>query len=122
MIVPQISASSAEQENQLEYDLDTSLIIETEDAIIFNEVDNPLHVDDYIHNVLPNSGWNNIKNKTKIGLIGYSGASDYPQSYLGIDRLIERQKLLTKPLSGFASGWIVEFRLCCSHRWYVYFG
>ena len=101
MIVPQVSASSAETENQLEYDLDTSLIIETSDTLLFNEVDNPLHVEDYLNEVLPLSNWNTNGDKTRIGLIGYSGASDYPQSYLGIDRLNERKKIIDKTLDRF---------------------
>lgn len=101
MIVPQVSASSADAENQLEYDLDTSLIIETPDTIVFNEVDNPLHIEDYLNKVIPLSKWNHNSSKTKIGLIGYSGASDYPQSYLGIDRTAEREHVIDKTIKRF---------------------
>lgn len=101
MIVPQISASSADAENQLEYDLDTSLIIETQETILFNEVDNPLHIEDYRGLVIPLSKWNNNSPKTKIGLIGYSGASDYPQSYLGIDRKRERKQVIDRTVNRF---------------------
>lgn len=103
MIIPQISASSADGDNQVEYDLDTSIIIQTPDALIFNEVDNPLHIEDYINEVLPRSGFNNIRDKVRVGLIGYSGASDYPQSYLKIDREQERKNVINKTIKRFCA-------------------
>ncbi len=99
-MLPQISSSSTHSEGLVDYDLDTSIIIKTKDGVIFNEVDNPYSIKNYKEIILPKL--NNINlNDINIAFLGYSGASDYPQSYLNIDRKSEQQKIKKRSINRF---------------------
>jgi len=89
-IIPQIDSQSDSNTIGIDYDMDSSLIVKNNDdnSIFFNMVDNPLS---------PKS-ISLIREKLKLNKIDLStlpcgSASQYPQSFLNIDRFKEKNKL-----------------------------
>jgi len=99
VILPQMSPSSEESSGLINYDLDTSCIVRTKDVVIFNEVDNTYSLEEY---KFLNSKINELGiEKIDLALIGYSGASDYPQCHLDIDRQSEAKRIKEKCIKRF---------------------
>lgn len=98
-IFPQISPSSVTSGDYINYDLDTACVLRTKDTTIYNEVDNPYSLDDYkiVIDKMKELGIHDID----IAFIGYSGASDYPQCHLNIDRAKESQIIREKCIKRF---------------------
>ena len=97
-IIPQISSNTRELPEQINYDLDTSILIQSNYSkeIFFNNVDNPLSLKDL----------NRVKIFTKktfnrnidIACLPVGAAGEYPQCFLNINRKKEKKKIINESL------------------------
>jgi hypothetical protein len=99
VVIPQFNNSSSDEISSLEFDLDTSIIIRTKYGLIYNEIDNPLKLQDYpdIFGLLPI----NFIDQPAVAFLGFSSATDYPQSYIAIDRSLEKERLINRSVQRF---------------------
>ena len=97
-IIPQMSSNTSGLPEQINYDLDTSILIQSNHSkeIFFNTVDNPLSLKDCKKVKLF------IKRKfnKRIAVVCFQAgaASEYPQCFLNIDRKKEKEKVIKKRL------------------------
>lgn len=93
-IIPQMSSNSSEKEEQIDYDLDTSIIIKCKktNKIFYNNVDNPLSISDLkkVNNFIKKI----FKSKVNVLCFGVGAASEYPQCFLNIKRSQEKVKVI----------------------------
>jgi UDP-MurNAc hydroxylase len=113
-ILPQMATNSSELDEDVEYDLDTSFIVADEDIVFFNQVDNPYSISDYkelLNWIESNYG------KITISALMAGAASEYPQAFLNINRIAEKERIIKneidrivkvldilKPIYYFAAG------------------
>jgi L-ascorbate metabolism protein UlaG (beta-lactamase superfamily) len=100
IILPQISSSSVFSKKNIYYDLDTSCIFIDRNVKVFNQVDNPYSLDD-LKNVLKKLKNHNIENSFDLSFLSYCGSSEYPCSYLNINRKKEKELIIKKNLQLF---------------------
>jgi UDP-MurNAc hydroxylase len=94
-ILPQMSTNSSELDEDVEYDIDTSFIISSEKEVFFNQVDNPYSTKDYI--TLAN--WIKINyGEITIAALMAGAASEYPHTFLNINRKEEKEKIVQNVL------------------------
>jgi L-ascorbate metabolism protein UlaG (beta-lactamase superfamily) len=113
-IVPQLTSNSADLIDSINYSLDTSIIFNSEGITFFNQVDNPLSLENF----------REIKQfiSTNYGCLDVAcfacgAASEYPQCFKGIDRGAEMLRVIcnslekliktveiTKPANTFLAG------------------
>ena len=93
-IIPQLSSNSSEKEEQIDYDLDTSIVIKCKKTkkIFYNNVDNPLSISDLkkVNNFIKKI----FKSKVNVLCFGVGAASEYPQCFLNIKRSQEKVKVI----------------------------
>lgn len=96
-ILPQINFTTSENtKNKLiDYDIDSSIVIEINDIQIYNQTDNYYSNKDY-KKIREQLSLNNQSFKPDISFIPYCAASCYPQSFLEIKRGSERKFLINK--------------------------
>jgi UDP-MurNAc hydroxylase len=113
-ILPQMATNSSEIDEDVEFDLDTSLIVADQDIVFFNQVDNPYSISDYQEL----SKWIEINyGKITITALMAGAASEYPQAFLNINRISEKERIINneierivkvldilKPIYYFAAG------------------
>ena len=113
-ILPQMATNTSELDEDVEYDLDTSFIVADEDIVFFNQVDNPYSISDYkelLNWIESNYG------KITISALMAGAASEYPQAFLNINRIAEKERIIKneidrivkvldilKPIYYFAAG------------------
>ena len=93
-IIPQLTSNNSNIPEQINYDLDTSILIKSKNSkeIFFNAVDNPLSIkdlkkiNDYSENI--------FKKKIDILCLPVGAAGEYPQCFLNIDRNKEKKKII----------------------------
>ena len=95
-ILPQMSTNSSELDEDVEYDLDTSFIVADQKTVFFNQVDNPYSLKDY--EKLANWIYLNYGNITISALMA-GAASEYPQAFLNINRLYEKDRIIKSELN-----------------------
>ncbi len=95
-IVPQFNSNSAGLEDQINYDIDTSILISADEEIFFNKVDNPIDL-----NGLERVG-KFVKDTTgqeiSLSTITCGAASEWPQCFIFKDRVTAKQKFLEQEL------------------------
>lgn len=96
-ILPQINFTTYENSKNklIDYDIDSSILIETNDIQIYNQTDNYYSNKDY-KKIRGELSLNNQSFKPDISFIPYCAASCYPQSFLEIQRASERKFLINK--------------------------
>jgi UDP-MurNAc hydroxylase len=95
-ILPQMATNSSEIDEDVEYDLDTSIIVADQDTVFFNQVDNPYSKQDF--NEL--AKWIELNyGKITITALMAGAASEYPQAFLNIDRLSEKNRIIKSELN-----------------------
>ena len=95
-ILPQMTTNSSELDEDVEYDLDTSIIVADQDTVFFNQVDNPYSMSDYIEL----SKWIELNyGKITISALMAGAASEYPQAFLNINRLSEKDRIIKSELN-----------------------
>lgn len=100
IILPQLSSSNTEN-NFVNYDLDTSCIFLNKDLRLFNQVDNPYSTRDLNQVLKKLKGKINLK--FDLAFLPYCAASEYPQSFINIDRNKEKEKTIQKGIKKFLS-------------------
>ena len=97
-IIPQMSSNSSDLEDEIEYDLDTSIIIQSRlnKKIFYNNVDNPLSIKHL--KVLNKYIKENYKKDLSAFCYPLGAASGYPQTYLSINRQSEKKRIIKSSL------------------------
>lgn len=93
-IVPQMTSTSRGLKDDINFDLDTSLIVHDGETF-FNQVDNPLSAND-LRRV--SSFIAHRYGKLHIAALVFGAASEYPQCFLGIDRGAEKRRIVGESL------------------------
>ena len=99
LILPQLSASNTPNK-LVNYDLDTSCVFINKDVKLFNQVDNPYSVSDF-KNILVKLKNIGINNDFDLSFVSYCGASEYPQSFINLDRNKQKKHSINKNLEKF---------------------
>tara|TARA_B100001093_G_C26853329_1_gene1026165 strand:- start:1593 stop:2921 length:1329 start_codon:yes stop_codon:yes gene_type:complete len=96
MIVPQMSSNTDGLEDKINYDLDTSIVIQSgiNKKILYNNVDNPLSIKELKN--INSLVLKKFKHRVNYMCFQIGAASGYPQSFLNIDRETEKNKILEK--------------------------
>ena len=94
-ILPQMSTNSDDLDEDVEYDLDTSLIVSHGKNVFFNQVDNPYSTSDYLK--LKNWIETNY-GKITIAALMAGAASEYPHLFLNINRISEKKVIVENSL------------------------
>ena len=98
-IIPQIISNTSNLPDNIEYDLDTSIIIQSNQnkTIFYNNVDNPINID--VLKKINNFVKKNFKKNIDIFCCALGAASEFPQCFLNIERNKEKEKIINKSLS-----------------------
>ena len=94
-IFPQMTSNSSSLRDDISFDMDTSIVFQSEHAIFLNQVDNPLSISDmkFINRwILDNLG------RVDIACFKIGAASEYPHLYLGIDHADEKRRIVDASL------------------------
>lgn len=94
-IIPQMSSTSSGLEDDVSYDLDTSIAIKADERVFFNQVDNPLSLEDLkaVHrHVTQHLG------PIDVACAMCGAASEYPHLFMGIDRQAEKRRVVERSL------------------------
>jgi UDP-MurNAc hydroxylase len=95
-IFPQMTSNSSGLEDDVNYDLDTSIAIKAEGSVFFNQVDNPLSLQDLTRIcdfMAEHLG------AVDVACIMSGAASEYPHLFLGIDQAAEKRRLVERSLT-----------------------
>jgi UDP-MurNAc hydroxylase len=93
-IVPQMTSTSAGLKDDVNFDLDSSLIVHDGETF-FNQADNPLSNAD----LAIVAEWIKAEyRKLDIAALVFGAASEYPQCFLNIDRQAEKQRIVDASL------------------------
>lgn len=88
--VPQMSQNTSGIDCEVDYDLDSSILVTDGQSVFFNQVDNPLSVDDmrYI------GDWTRDNfGEIDLAALTCGAASEYPQCFINIDRDAEKVRV-----------------------------
>lgn len=98
-IIPQIISNISNLPDNIEYDLDTSIIIQSNQnkTIFYNNVDNPININ--VLKKINNFVKKNFKKNIDIFCCALGAASEFPQCFLNIERNKEKEKIINKSLS-----------------------
>ncbi len=93
-IVPQLSSNNEGLDNPIEYDIDTSIIIKSNNSkkVFYNNVDNPLVINDY--RKIKKFVQKKMNSKIDICTFNVGAASEYPHCFLNIDRDKEKNRIV----------------------------
>lgn len=95
-IIPQMASNNSEADDDVSYDMDTSIIIHDSGFTFFNQVDNPLSENNYKKIKLfakKNFGEINLASLT------CGAASEYPWSFINVDRKKEKERVINECLN-----------------------
>lgn len=95
-IFPQLSSNSSGLEDDVNFDLDTSIAIKADGRVFFNQVDNPLSFED-LKNVYAYISQN--MGAIDVACLMSGAASEYPHLFLGIDHASEKKRIVDRSLS-----------------------
>jgi len=98
-IIPQIISNSSNLPDNIGYDLDTSIIIQSNQSktIFYNNVDMPMNLN--VLKKINNFVKKEFRGKIDIFCYGLGTASEYPQCFLNVDRKKEKKRLIDKSLN-----------------------
>lgn len=95
VIYPQMTSNSSGLEDDVNYDLDTSIAIKAGGSVFFNQVDNPLSLQDLARirdHIAEHLG------TIDVACLMSGAASEYPHLFLGIDQAGEKRRLVERSL------------------------
>ena len=100
-IIPQIASSTSPMETNINYDLDTSLLVQSrrDKIVFFNKVDNPLPLSSLSR--IMEFSFNTFGSEPEIATLNVGAAGEYPQCFLGIDREAECGRIIEQSLTSF---------------------
>ncbi len=94
-IFPQMTSNSSGLEDDVNYDLDTSIAIKAEGTVFFNQVDNPLSLQDLM---LISNFITEQLGDVDVACFMSGAASEYPHLFLGIDQAAEKRRIVDNSL------------------------
>tara|TARA_B100000787_G_scaffold102580_2_gene75917 strand:- start:1910 stop:3367 length:1458 start_codon:yes stop_codon:yes gene_type:complete len=97
-IIPQIISNSSDLPDNIDYDLDTSIVIQSNEnkTVFYNNVDMPINI-----NVLKKINIfikKEFKKNIDIFCCGLGAASEFPHCFLNINRNIEKKRIIDESL------------------------
>lgn len=97
-IIPQMSSNNSGLEEQINYDLDTSIVIQSNKTkdVFYNGVDNPLTSKDY--KFVKKFISKNFNKKIAVTVLQDGAAGEYPHCFLNIDRKKAKNKVIKASL------------------------
>ena len=97
-IIPQIISNSSNLPDNISYDLDTSIVVQSNQSktIFYNNVDMPMNLD--VLKKINNFVKKEFKKKIDIFCYGLGTASEFPQCFLNINRAKEKKKIIKDSL------------------------
>ncbi len=98
IILPQISSSNTPNE-YIKYDLDTSCIFFDKNVSLYNQVDNPYSLSDI--RLIMKKLKKIINIKFDLGFIPYCAASEFPQSFINLNRIKEKKIVISSRIKKF---------------------
>lgn len=95
-IFPQMTSNSSGLDDDVNYDLDTSIVLKADSKVFFNQVDNPLSTAD----LTQLRDWT-VKHLGPIDIacLMCGAAGEYPQLFLGIDQEGEKRRIVHNALN-----------------------
>jgi UDP-MurNAc hydroxylase len=95
-IFPQMTSNSSGLDDDVNYDLDSSIAIKAEGTVFFNQVDNPLSLQDLkrIRDFIADQ-----LGAIDVACIMSGAASEYPHLFLGIDQAAEKRRIVERSLA-----------------------
>ena len=100
IILPQISSSNTPSE-YIKYDLDTSCVFFDDNVNLYNQVDNPYSLSDIKFIMKKLKKLVNIK--FDLAFIPYCAASEFPQSFVNLNRLKEKNFVINSRIKKFVN-------------------
>jgi len=101
-IIPQVSSNSSDETDEINYDLDTSIVIQSNltKKIFYNNVDNPLGLKDLrkVRTFVKKE----FKRNIDLCCLPAGAAGEYPQCFLNINREQEKNKIINSHLKTLA--------------------
>ena len=98
IILPQESSSNTPS-HFIKYDLDTSCVFIDDNVRLYNQVDNPYSLTD-IARIMKRLK-KKIDIKFDLAFIPYCAASEYPQSFINLDRIKEKNNIISSRFDKF---------------------
>ena len=97
-IIPQMSSNNSGLPEQINYDLDTSIVLQSNKTkeVFYNGVDNPLTIRNYI--TVKKFIEKRFNKKIAIAVVQDGGAGEYPQCFLNINRKNAKKKVILDTL------------------------
>ena len=94
-IVHQMTSNSACKDDPINFDIDSSIIVRSEGVTFFNQVDNPLSMDDfkYVSNYIKKT-----YGQLDIACFVCGAAGEYPQCFVNINRSDEKNRIIKDSL------------------------
>ena len=101
-IVPQMSTNSSNEDDAVNYDLDTSIVIQSNltKKIFYNNVDNPLSFTDLAK--VKKFITKEFKRKVDICCLPAGAAGEYPHCFMNVNRAKEKDKVINSHLKNLA--------------------
>ncbi len=99
-IIPQMTFSNSDIADSIQYDLDTSIVIGSQGITFFNQVDNPLSLNDF---EVVGKYISAQFGRVDIGCFVCGAAGEYPQCFIGIDREKAKNTLVKSSLKKLES-------------------
>lgn len=94
-IFPQMTSNTSGLKEDVNFDLDTSIAFKADGVVFFNQVDNPLSLED----ITKIQGWLTTNlGEVNIACLKCGAASEYPQLFLNIDQIKEKKKIVSNAL------------------------
>ena len=100
IILPQESSSNTPSQ-YIKYDLDTSCVFIDDNVSIYNQVDNPYSTSDIKHVLKRLKKIINIK--FDLAFIPYCAASEFPQSFVNLNRKKEKINIINSRITKFVN-------------------
>lgn len=97
-IVPQIISNSSDLPDNINYDLDTSIIIQSnkDKTIFFNNVDTPMNLN--VLKKIKKFITSNFKRNVDVFCYALGAASEFPQCFMNINRGKEQKRIINESL------------------------
>jgi UDP-MurNAc hydroxylase len=108
VIFPQMTSNSSGLEDEVNYDLDTSIAIKVEGKVFFNQVDNPLSLQDLTR---IRDFMDDHLGAVDVACIMSGAASEYPHLFLGIDQAAEKRRIVESSLTDLCE-WLRVLNPC----------
>lgn len=94
-IIPQMTFSNSDIADNIRYDLDTSIVIDSQGITFFNQVDNPLSLNDF---EVVEKYISEQFGRVDVGCFVCGAAGEYPQCFIGIDREKAKNNIVNSSL------------------------